>query len=41
MTGLIEALRDSERRLADAGIDSARADSRILVSHATGIARDL
>ena len=40
MTRLIEALRDSERRLADAGIDSARADSRILVSHATGIARD-
>lgn len=40
MTGLVEALRDTERRLADAGIESARADSRILISHATGIARD-
>ena len=40
MTGLIEVLRETERRLADAGIESARVDSRILVSHATGIARD-
>ena len=40
MTGLVEALRNTERRLADAGIESARADSRILVSQATGIARD-
>ncbi len=40
MTGLVEALRETERRLAGAGIESARADSRILVSQATGIARD-
>jgi release factor glutamine methyltransferase len=39
MTDLAEILHDTERQLAAAGLDSARADSRILVSHATGIGR--
>ena len=39
MTTLAQALSDAERRFVAAGIDSARADSRILMSHATGLDR--
>jgi release factor glutamine methyltransferase len=39
MTTLGQALSDAERRFAAAGIESARADSRILVGHAAGLDR--
>lgn len=39
MTTLGEALSEAERRFAGAGIESARADSRILAGHATGLDR--
>jgi len=39
MTTLAQALAETERCFARAGIDSARADSRILVQHATGLDR--
>ena len=39
MGNLAEALKDVERKLAAAGIESARADARILVAEATGIER--
>jgi release factor glutamine methyltransferase len=39
MTGLNQVLRDVERQLAGAGIESARADARILVAAATGLSR--
>lgn len=36
-TTLAEAARDAETRLADAGVDSARLDARLLVAHVLGI----
>lgn len=39
MTALAEVLQDIERQLVAAGIESARADARILVCEATGIDR--
>lgn len=39
MTTFAQALADTERCFAAAGIESARADSRILVQHATGLDR--
>jgi len=39
MTGLSDVLKDVERQLAEAGIESARADARILIAEATGLSR--
>ena len=34
-----EALRDAERQLADAGIDTPRVDAELLLAHALGTSR--
>ena len=40
MTGLGDVLKNVERRLAEAGIESARADARILMAHVLGVDRN-